>query len=139
MLLNRGNGVLLAILLPMIWIWVMGLTECREIRPSGHGLTYQTTPTETETPEMKSFFGSSYSDDVVEKPEARNATDPWWRVAGVGAPMRLRAEGKSHEHMRNALLIASVVCAVLGVSLLTAAAFLYFTQFRGRPSMSNKQ
>ena len=123
-------------------------SESHELRPSDHGLEYQTnTPSSSDSgksppPEMMSFFGnsSSTSSDVA-MPKALNSNSnssssssspdddtSWWNNAGRGGG------GKNKDHVRDVLLVGSIACGLTGVVLLVASALLYVFKFRKQRS-----
>ncbi|KAK8496280.1 hypothetical protein V6N13_130322 [Hibiscus sabdariffa] len=90
----------------------------RELRPSDHGLEYQSLPpTGLKSAEMKSFFGatskSSSKPSTVALPKVMNSNDSWWW------------RGK-----RQVLLLGSFICGVTGVALLAASAIIYVIKIR---------
>lgn len=107
------------------------LTSARELRPSDHGLVFQNSP---PSPEMMSFFignnsspGSSTSSGSA-LPKAMNSSDSspssWWRGT---------AGGGGRDHVREALMVASLVCGITGVILLlVASAMLFLFKYRKR-------
>lgn len=143
------STVMIAIYGPLILMTVTMMnadhSESHELRPSDHGLEYQTnTPTSSDSeksppPEMMSFFGnsSSASSDVA-MPKALNSnsnsssadddTSSWWNNAGRGGG------GKSRDHVRDVLLVGSVACGLTGVVLLVASSLLYVFKFRKQRS-----
>ncbi|XP_008799092.2 uncharacterized protein LOC103713832 [Phoenix dactylifera] len=104
----------------LLAIWAVG-SESRDIRPSEHGLEDQKDPGPT-SPAMAAFFQGR---PTVALPEARNATDETWRVAPPGPD---RSAGR--KRARVALLVAGVVCGVVGTALLAAAAVAYVVHAR---------
>ncbi|XP_012075617.1 uncharacterized protein LOC105636851 [Jatropha curcas] len=126
-----------------IMIMILGGSKGRELRPSYHGLDYQSTPPSGEKlpPEVKEFFGSSSaptskSSSNVALPKAMNSNDTaWWnRVAGENGG------SKGGDRLRHVLLVASLACGVTGAALLVASAFIYFVKHKKRqtpPSIEN--
>lgn len=107
----------------------------RELRPSDHGLEYQSLPPTglKSSPGMMSFFGSSSSStpNTVALPKAMNSTDTsWW--AGGGSSNR-----RERDHVRHVLLLGSLVCGVTGVALLAASALIYVIKIRSSSSNNN--
>lgn len=92
----------------------------RDLRPSDHGLTFQNTSAVTDSPDATSFFGGTKS--KVPLPEAKNLTDVTWR----------RSDGvrRESEGVNKAWLVASLVCGVTGIALLSAAAFIFVFRFQ---------
>lgn len=99
----------------------------RELRPSDHGLTFQNTSAVTESPDATSFFGGTKSE--VPLPEAKNLTDVTWR----------RSDGVRRESggVSKAWLVASLVCGVTGVALLSVAAFVFIFRFQMEAKQSS--
>ncbi|KAL0011856.1 hypothetical protein SO802_006964 [Lithocarpus litseifolius] len=146
----RGvSTVMIAIYGPLILMTMTMMnadhSESHELRPSDHGLEFQTnTPSSSDSeksppPEMMSFFGnsSSASSDVA-MPKALNSNSSsssstadddtsWWNNAGRGG-------GKSKDHVRDVLLVGSVACGLTGVVLLVASALLYAFKCRKQGS-----
>ena len=144
------STVMIAIYGPLILMTMTMMnadhSESHELRPSDHGLEYQTnTPSSSDSgksppPEMMSFFGnsSSTSSDVA-MPKALNSNSnssssspdddtSWWNNAGRGGG------GKSKDHVRDVLLVGSIACGLTGVVLLVASALLYVFKFRKQRS-----
>ncbi|CAF2070384.1 hypothetical protein Bca4012_087622 [Brassica carinata] len=107
------------------------------LRPSDHGLQYQSSspPTESHSPpsKMMSFFGDSHSSPPPSQllPKATDTDggddDTWWRD---GAANR-------REHvMRHVFLAASIICGVSGVALLVVFTLVYFFRYRNQ-NLSN--
>ncbi|XP_027085970.2 uncharacterized protein LOC113783182 [Coffea eugenioides] len=116
-------------------------SDGRYLRPSDHGLSYQDTaePTKETDPEMLSFFNNGKR---VSLPEAKNLTtgagsaggfspgsDPaaaaWWRNRE-----KKRSRDIHKNHVREILLISSLVCGLGGVVLLVVSAFLFILRYR---------
>ncbi|KAI9198380.1 hypothetical protein LWI28_014794 [Acer negundo] len=135
MISSTRIAIMIASLALLIAITIIKSTTARELRPSYHGLEYQSPPPSSEkTPqEVKSFFKGSMSPPTPENvalPKAMNSTDtsPWWS-SGDGHEGRDRA--------RRVMLVASLVCGATGVTLLVASAFIYFFRYRKRKSPSS--
>ncbi|KAI4297073.1 hypothetical protein L6164_036981 [Bauhinia variegata] len=122
----------------MLVLVFAGESGARDLRPSDHGLEFQTAPLTglNHTQEMKSFFnGKNLSPTSnVALPKAMNSSDSspssWWRTAGVGGGGR----NGGGDHVRNALVIASLVCGITGVILLVASGLLYVFKYRKQKS-----
>lgn len=105
-----------------------------ELRPSDHGLQYQSSspPTESSSPpgKMMSFFGDSHSSSpppshsqLLPKATAADGGDDnsWWRDGA----------GNRRDHvMRHVFLAASIICGVSGVALLVVFTLIYFFRYR---------
>uniref|UniRef100_A0A6N2NAP6 Uncharacterized protein n=1 Tax=Salix viminalis TaxID=40686 RepID=A0A6N2NAP6_SALVM len=113
-------------------------SKARELRPSDHGLGFQSMPPTAVKfpPDMKQFFGASSaatstSSSGVALPKAMNSNDTsWWRTAGAG--------GGGGDHVRHVLLVASLVCGVTGLGLLvTSALIFYFMRHKNQSSPSS--
>lgn len=137
--------VIMAIYMPLIVIitvMIIGGSEARELRPSYHGLEYQSLPPTGEKlpPEMKTFFGSASSSMApptstssnVALPNAMNSNDTsWWNSVGGG-----RNDGGGGDHVRHVLFVASLACGVTGVALLLASALIFFIKNKRQTSSS---
>ncbi|KAF8096945.1 hypothetical protein N665_0298s0015 [Sinapis alba] len=111
-----------------------GISLTEGLRPSDHGLQYQSSspPTESHSPpdKMMSFFGDSHSSPPPSQllPKATDTEggdddDTWWRD---GAANR-------REHvMRHVFLAASIICGVSGVALLVVFTLVYFFRYRNQ-------
>ncbi|KAH1050886.1 hypothetical protein AAZX31_08G121500 [Glycine max] len=121
----------LAVFVPLI---IAGASSARELRPSDHGLTFQTlSPAGPHSsPEMRSFFNSansspsmSSSSDVAlpRAMDSGEASPPaWWQPDG----------GHSVEGVGKALTMASLGCGVAGAVLLVASGLIYLLKYRNR-------
>ncbi|KAG2689445.1 hypothetical protein I3760_09G138800 [Carya illinoinensis] len=129
----RGIATVIAIYATLISISLTGESESHELRPSYHGLDYQSSAEgKKSAQEMRSFFGGSSPTSTssnVAMPNAMdsNSTDngtSWWTGRG------------SHgaDHVRRVLLVASVACGVTGVALFVATTLLYIFKFRRQRS-----
>ncbi|XP_010434135.1 PREDICTED: uncharacterized protein LOC104718152 isoform X2 [Camelina sativa] len=114
-----------------------------ELRPSDHGLQYQSSspPTESNSPpdKMNSFFGDSHSSSSSPPPSHSQllpkATaadggddDSWWRDGA----------GNRRDHvMRHVFLAASIICGVSGVALLVVFTLVYFFRYRKHNNSSD--
>ncbi|XVF26349.1 hypothetical protein REPUB_Repub14bG0008400 [Reevesia pubescens] len=120
--------------LPLITIiLIIGESTARELRPSDHGLEYQSLPpTGLKSTGMMSFFGStskssSSTPSTVALPKAMNSNDTsWWKSNRHGS-----------DHVRHVLVLGSLVCGVTGVALLAASAFIYVVKIRSSPSSTS--
>ncbi|XVF75053.1 hypothetical protein PTKIN_Ptkin13bG0158100 [Pterospermum kingtungense] len=109
-------------------------STARELRPSDHGLGYQSLPpTGLKSPGMKSFFGASSTTpntNTVALPNAMNSSGTsWWRSSG--------RDRRERDHLRHVLLLGSLVCGVTGVALLAASALIYVIKIRSSSSNNN--
>ncbi|OIT29534.1 hypothetical protein A4A49_64409, partial [Nicotiana attenuata] len=103
----------------------------RELRPAEHGLTNQglssTPTTNDDVPGMLSSFGGSgrrNAQPPVALPIAKNLT--WIGGDGGGMPVH----HNSKDHMREALVISSLMCGATGIVLLAVSACVYVFRFR---------
>ncbi|KAL3522856.1 hypothetical protein ACH5RR_015690 [Cinchona calisaya] len=112
-------------------------SDGRYLRPSDHGLSYQDTsqPTKDTVQEMVSFFNGG---KTVSLPEAKNMSstgggyssrsDPattWWNNRE-----KRRSRDVQKSHVREILLVTSLVCGLSGVVLLVVSAFLFLLRYR---------
>ncbi|XVF23099.1 hypothetical protein REPUB_Repub13aG0008900 [Reevesia pubescens] len=125
---SRAAAAMTAYLPLITIIFIIRESTARELRPSDHGLEYQSLPpTGLKSPGMMSFFGattskssssSSSTPSTVVLPKAINSNDTsWW-----GSSSNNR---RGSDHVRHMLLLGSLVCGVTGVALLAASAFIY--------------
>ncbi|XP_022954449.1 uncharacterized protein LOC111802125 [Cucurbita pepo subsp. pepo] len=115
-------------------IFFFGCSNARDLRPSEHGLEYQNPgATGNSSSNMQSFFqGNSWSSSEVELPKAVNTSLPsqWWNRSHANR------SGAGGDHIRGALIVVSLVCGIIGFSLLIASAFIYFFKFKKQNSRS---
>jgi hypothetical protein len=125
----------------IVMIIIVQDSKARELRPSDHGLEYQSMPPTGVRfpPDMKQFFGASSaatstSSSGVALPKEMNSNDTsWWRAAGGGG-----GGGGGGDHVRHVLLVASLVCGVTGLALLvTSALIFYFMRHKNQSSPSS--
>ena len=119
-----------------VLILIIRESTARELRPSDHGLEYQSLPpTGLKSPGMMSFFGStskssSSTPSTVALPKATNSNDTSWWGAG--------SKRQGSDHVRHMLLLGSLVCGVTGVALLAASALIYvIKRIRSSPPSIN--
>ncbi|KAL3375987.1 hypothetical protein AABB24_002769 [Solanum stoloniferum] len=101
----------------------------RELRPSEHGLPYQHSsyPTAKSTdPELHSFFAGTGEKTPSSLPEARNLT--WWNNSGD----QMSRDSNRKDHVREVLLVSSLVCGAAGVVLLAVSAVVFVVRLRRR-------
>lgn len=106
----------------------------RELRPSEHGLPYQHSSYPAANSQLHSFFGGSGEKTL---PEARNST--WWDNSGD----QMSRDTNRKDHVRQVLLISSLVCGAAGVVLLAVSAVVFVVRRRslstlGSASVVNK-
>lgn len=123
-----------------IAVFVIAMTtlesDGRELRPSDHGLVYSSPA--SEPAEAKSFFagaGGGASPAVsggVALPKAMNSNDTSWLegVKGGGG-------GGRRDHVRDVLVVVSLLCGITGVVLFVASAFVYLLRYRKRKSSAS--
>ncbi|XP_061362594.1 uncharacterized protein LOC133306305 [Gastrolobium bilobum] len=109
-----------------------GDSSARELRPSDHGLVFQTlSPAGAHSsPEMRSFFNNENSSPTMSSssdvalPRAMNsgqASPPSWFRSAAGD----RGDG-----VGKALTVASLVCGMAGAVLLVASGLIYLFKYR---------
>ncbi|XP_054794665.1 uncharacterized protein LOC129300157 [Prosopis cineraria] len=123
--------------LAVIALMLTGESVARELRPSDHGLVFQDSPPSASggvnyPPEMMSFFNGQNSSSEsstssgMALPKAMNTSDSpsssWWTGDAGG--------GRHRDHVRDALIVASLVCGVTGVVILAASGLLYLLRYR---------
>lgn len=112
----------------------------RYLRPSDHGLAYQNTSrsVKKDVPEMVSFFkGGRTATSFVPTtplPEASRSSnnDPaamWWRKN------RKSREDSGKDHVRQVLLLTSLLCGLTGVVLLVVSAVVFIYRYRNRKQL----
>ncbi|XP_060192449.1 uncharacterized protein LOC132621968 [Lycium barbarum] len=118
-------------------------SNARELRPAEHGLTNQnsstssssTTTTNDVVPEMLSFFngnGQRNTKPPVALPIAENLT---W-INGDRGEMSVHHTPK--DHVKQVLLISSLVCGATGLVLLVISVFVYVVfRFRKEKTVQN--
>ncbi|KAJ7969121.1 Transmembrane protein [Quillaja saponaria] len=130
---------------PLIGLLIAAESGGREIRPSEHGLEYQNSPPPGNKfpPKMKSFFkgkDSSSTSSNVALPKAMNSTSQssWWGNGGDGDGGGGKGNnGGGRDHVKDVLLVGSIVCGITGVIILVASGFLYIFRFRNQKSSSS--
>lgn len=113
----------------------------RYLRPSDHGLSYQNASysARKDIPEMVSFFkgGRAAATSFVPTsplPEASRSSnnDPpamWWRKK------RKSREDSGKNHVRQVLLLTSLLCGLTGVVLLVVSAFVFIYRYRNKKQL----
>ncbi|MED6123746.1 hypothetical protein PIB30_052294 [Stylosanthes scabra] len=135
-----AETVLTALVVVAIGIILIGDSSARELRPSDHGLVFQTlSPTGAKSsPEMRSFFNSdsqnssslsssTTSSSNVAIPRAMNspaAPPSWLREASAAVGPN------GGDRVSKALMAASVVCGTVGAVLLLASGLVYLLKYR---------
>ncbi|XP_006363656.1 uncharacterized protein [Solanum tuberosum] len=122
------HNSLLLIVIIIVSIFSLKL-HGRELRPSEHGLPYQHSsyPTAKSTdPELHSFFAGTGEKTPSSLPEARNLT--WWNNSGD----QMSRDSNRKDHVREVLLVSSLVCGAAGVVLLAVSAVVFVVRLRRR-------
>ncbi|KAE8695534.1 ferredoxin-NADP reductase family protein [Hibiscus syriacus] len=117
-----------------IFILIIAESTARELRPSDHGLEYQSLPpTGLNSPDAMSFFGttsnSSSSPSTVAFPKALNSSDDSSWLGG--------GNQRGSDHVRQVLLFGSLACGVTGLALLTVSALVYLIKIRSTHNTNN--
>ncbi|XP_061339687.1 uncharacterized protein LOC133286303 [Gastrolobium bilobum] len=116
----------------IIAFMLAGYSAARELRPSDHGLVFQTSPPANSSLEMRSFFNNSKGSSSSGV-SLRNATESlppsWWTSTGGG--------GGRGGHLGRALMVASLVCGVTGGILLVASGLLYLFKNRKKQNQND--
>ncbi|XP_022146536.1 uncharacterized protein LOC111015729 [Momordica charantia] len=121
----------MAVCLPLIVAVLAVKTTALEIRPSEHGLEFQSPPPagDKSSPEMLSFFGGRSSptpDAALPLPKAMNSSEaPGWWTRRDGGDTRLR----------NALLVATAAFGITGVTLLVGSVLFYVYKVKNQRSL----
>ncbi|CAN4080252.1 unnamed protein product [Withania somnifera] len=106
----------------MLFLSIMSLqSNGRDLRPAEHGLTTtlnSTTTTNDDVPNMLSFFNGHQP--PVALPIADNIT---WINGGERGEMTLHYPN-SRDHVKDVLLISSLVCGATGVVFLAVSLFV---------------
>ena len=114
----------MAVFLPLI----VAVASALEIRPSEHGLEFQSPPPagEKSSPQMRSFFvgtSSPIPDTTLPLPKAMNSSEApgWWTHRDGG-----------NKRVRNALLVATAACGITGVTLLVGSTLFYIYKVKNQ-------
>ncbi|KAG2685052.1 hypothetical protein I3843_10G104100 [Carya illinoinensis] len=133
----RGIRKAIAIYTPLILIALIGELDSHELRPSYHGLDYQSSAAgagQESASGMRSFFGGSSSptstSSSVAMPKAMNSNSTnndrsWW--GGDTA--------RGRDHVREVLLVATVACGITGVVLLVVSTLICVLKSRRQRSL----
>ncbi|KAF8041699.1 hypothetical protein BT93_A0333 [Corymbia citriodora subsp. variegata] len=120
----------------------VGPSTAREIRPTDHGLEYQSSPPSgvDPSPDVTSFFGTSSADSP---PPPLSSSSPYAPATDstLTGPMESSASWRQHhrgggsgggrrDRVRDVLVVASIACGAAGVVLLGASAFLFLFRFK---------
>lgn len=118
----------------MIGLVFAGESIGKELRPSQHGLAFQNSSPAwvNSSSDISSFFNASStsnSSDMMTMPKAANSSSDsspssWWRSTA--------GDGGGRNHVREALVVASLVCGVTGGVLLVATGLIYLSKHRKR-------
>lgn len=114
----------------LLLFFILFQSNGRELRPAEHGLAANelnsssaATTTNDDIPEMLSFFGGNggrrNTQPPVALPIAENVT---WSGGGGRGGMSVRRNSKAH--VRDVLLISSLVCGAIGVVFLAVSVFV---------------
>ncbi|XP_058749429.1 uncharacterized protein LOC131622415 [Vicia villosa] len=113
-------------------IILAGVCTGRELRPSDHGLGYQSSPPANSPPDMKSFFNSNNSSSSSSFSDASP-----WNLTNSLPPVLPRTTGHDGGRLGKALVMASLVCGITGVILLVVSVLLFLFKRRRRNSEQN--
>ncbi|KAL5097679.1 hypothetical protein RYX36_002006 [Vicia faba] len=112
----------------IIIVSLAGSSTGRDLRPSDHGLDYQSSPPVNSPPDMKSFFNSNNSSSSYASP---------WNLTDSVPPALPRTTGNGRGRLRKALVMASLVCGITGVILLVVSVLLFRFWHQRRNSEQN--
>lgn len=143
-----GNCCRQRVVVPLVFFIALNLhllmmpSDGRYLRPSDHGLAYQDTTsshatTKSNATEMLSFFNAGRT---VSLPEAKNLTGggiggaTWWKNRE-----RRMSRDAHRNHVREILLITSLVCGLTGVVLLVVWAFVFVIRYRREGQQGPRQ
>ncbi|CAK8531129.1 unnamed protein product [Lathyrus sativus] len=109
------TGFITAIIITII---LAGSSAGRDLRPSDHGLGYQSSPPANSPPDMRSFFNSNNS-------SSDSSSDAFnWNATDSAPPALPRSTGNGRRRLGKALVIGSLLCGVTGVTLLVVSCLL---------------
>ncbi|KAK9227099.1 hypothetical protein WN943_012148 [Citrus x changshan-huyou] len=112
------SSTVISAYMPLITTILIRATLSRELRPSDHGLEYQSPPPSSEksSPQMTSFFEGSSSPPPPSPPNRfalptamNSSTDDTSWLSGGG--------GGGRDHVRHVMLVATVACGVTGAGM----------------------
>nr|XP_009625250.1 uncharacterized protein LOC104116155 [Nicotiana tomentosiformis] len=130
---NMQNAVVLLLLFFFTISILSSKPHGRELRPSEHGLPYQRSSNipaaKVNDPQLHSFFAGTggKSPPSSALPEARNLT--WWNNTGNNGDVMSR-DSNGKDHVREVLLVSSLVCGAAGVVLLAVSGFVFVVRLR---------
>ncbi|KAM7270759.1 hypothetical protein ACFE04_029973 [Oxalis oulophora] len=110
---------MITLYLPLFFI-IVDMAAARELRPSDHGLEYQTIAPPMESPKTKSFFKGNLvpNSSSTTLPNVTNSSDITWKQNADGG-------GGGGGHLRHVLVVVSVVCGGAGLALFIASGLVH--------------
>ncbi|CAK8578654.1 unnamed protein product [Lathyrus sativus] len=112
-----------------------GYSSSRDLRPSDHGLLFQTlSPAGTHSsPEMRSFFNSDNSSPTVSSSSSSDFAMPNAITTGDhSTPPSSWRRDSGEDGVGNALKAASLACGIVGAFLILASSLIYVFKYRKR-------
>ncbi|KAM7266287.1 hypothetical protein ACFE04_004184 [Oxalis oulophora] len=108
---------MITLYLPLI---LVDMAAARELRPSDHGLEYQTIAPPMESTKTKSFFKGNLvpNSSSTTLPKVTNSSDITWNQNADGG-------GGGGGHLRHVLVVVSVVCGGAGLALFIASGLVH--------------
>ena len=110
-----------------------GVSTARDLRPSDHGLSFQSPPLANSPPDMKSFFNTNSSST-----SSSPSFDAYRNVPDSLPPAYWTTTGNGGGKLKKALVMASLVCGITGGVLLVVSILLcLFNKHRRKNSERN--
>ncbi|KAL4277749.1 hypothetical protein AHAS_Ahas20G0338300 [Arachis hypogaea] len=133
-----AETAVIAIVIVALSLILIGDSSARELRPSDHGLVFQTlSPTAgaKSSPEMRSFFNSDSQNSSPSSTTSSNVAIPRAMNSPAAPPSWLREASAAvgpngGDRVSKALMAASVVCGTVGAVLLLASGLVYLLKYR---------
>ncbi|XP_045804859.1 proline-rich receptor-like protein kinase PERK4 [Trifolium pratense] len=117
----------------IITVILAGASTGRDLRPSDHGLSFQSPPPANSPTEMRSFFNSNNNSS-----NSSSSDNSPWGITDSIPPAIQRTTGNGGGRLGKALVWGSLVCGITGGVLLVVSIFIYlFNKKRRRNSEQN--
>jgi hypothetical protein len=121
----------------MITVILAGGSAGRDLRPSNHGLSFQSPPPANSPTEMRSFFNSNNNNSSNSSSSSFD-NSPWGITDSIPPEIRRTTSNNGGGRLGKALVWASLVCGITGGVLLVVSILIYlFNRKRKRNLAQN--
>jgi hypothetical protein len=116
----------------MITVILAGGSAGRDLRPSNHGLSFQSPPPANSPTEMRSFFNSNNNNSSN---SSSIDNSPWGITDSIPPEIRRTTGNNGGGRLGKALVWASLACGITGGVLLVVSILIYLFNKKRRRNL----